>query len=124
MKIERFEDIEAWKVARELTMNIYRMTRKSPLSKDYGLRDQMQSASISIMANIAEGFDSGSKKSFTNFLRYAFRSSSEVQSLLYIAMDCNYIQKEDFNKSFLLTQKTKALIGGFIRYLRADKVQN
>jgi four helix bundle protein len=89
--MERFEDIESWKKARELTSQIYGLTAKGDFAKDFGLREQIQRASVSIMANIAEGFDSGSKKSFILFLNYDYRSTSEVQSLLYIAVDCRYI---------------------------------
>ena len=102
MRIERFEDIEAWQVARVLTKEIYCLTQKAPFSKDFGLRDQIQRASVSIMANVAEGFDSGTKKYFANFLSFAFRSASEVQSLLYVALDCGYIVKDDFDRTFEL----------------------
>jgi len=81
LKIEHFEDIESWKKARDLTS-------KGGLVKDFGLKDQVQRVSVSRMANIAEGFDSGSKKSFILFLNYTYRSVSEVQSLLYVVIDC------------------------------------
>jgi four helix bundle protein len=117
LKIERFEDIESWKRARELTSRIYDLTAKGGLAKDYGLRDQIQRASVSIMANIAEGFDSGSKKSFILFLKYAYRSVSEVQSLLYVVIDCRYITPKEFDELFTATKDIKNLIGGFIQYL-------
>ena len=82
------EEIESWKEARELTKNIYGLTARQGFSRDFGLRDQIQRASVSIMANIAEGFDSGSNKSFISFLNYTYRSASEVQSLSYVALDC------------------------------------
>ena len=87
MKIEQFEEIEAWKVARELTRDIYALTRQQPFSTDFGLRDQVQRASVSVMANIAEGFDGRSTREFIRFLGYAFRSATEVQSHLYVALD-------------------------------------
>jgi four helix bundle protein len=121
MKIERFEEIESWKKARDLTKNIYVLTRKNEFSKDYGLKDQIQRACVSIMANIAEGFDSGSQKSFIIFMRYAYRSASEVQSLLYITFDCNYVTKKEFDESMTLTGDIKNLIGGFIQYLKKNK---
>ncbi len=121
MKIERFEEIESWKKARDLTKNIYILTRRNEFAKDYGLKDQIQRACISIMANIAEGFDSGSKKSFIIFLRYAYRSASEVQSLLYITFDCNYITEKEFDDSMMLTGNIKNLIGGFIQYLKKQR---
>jgi four helix bundle protein len=118
MKIERFEEIESWKKARDLTKSIYILTRRNEFSKDYGLKDQIQRACVSIMANIAEGFDSGSKKSFIVFMRYAYRSASEVQSLLYVTFDCNYITKNEFDDSMTFTDDIKKLIGGFIQYLQ------
>ena len=78
MKIEKFEDIEAWQLARELTRRVYRLTRKALFSKDYGLKKQIQDAAGSSMHNIAEGFDSESNSEFIRFLRYAKRSCSEV----------------------------------------------
>jgi four helix bundle protein len=122
VKIERFEDIESWKKARELTSRIYGLTAKGDLAKDFGLRDQIQRASVSIMANIAEGFDSGSKKSFILFLNYAYRSTSEVQSLLYVIFDCRYIAEKEFDELFIATKDIKNLIGGFIRYLRKNNM--
>ena len=121
MKIERFEDIESWKLARELTNDIYKSTKKDKFNKDYGLKDQIQRASASIMANIAEGFDSGSDKQFINFLNYAYRSSSEVQSFLYVALDQQYISDNDFNSLFSKCREIKKLIGGLIKYLSNSK---
>ena len=121
MKIERFEDIESWKLARELTNDIYKSTKKDKFNKDYGLKDQIQRASASIMANIAEGFDSGSDKQFINFLNYAYRSASEVQSFLYVALDQQYISDNDFNYLFSKSKEIKKLIGGLIKYLSNSK---
>jgi four helix bundle protein len=121
LKIERFEDIESWEKARELTKSMYVLTRRNEFAKEYGLKDQIQRACVSIMANIAEGFDSGSKKSFIVFMRYAYRSAFEVQSLLYITFDCNYITKNEFDDSIMLTGDIKNLIGGFIQYLQKNK---
>jgi four helix bundle protein len=109
MKIERFEAIDSWKKARELTKTIYNQTNKGKFSKDFGLRDQIQRAAVSIMANIAEGFDAGTSKSFITFLRYAYRSASEVQSLLYVANDCSYITQDEFNKTLKLSAEIKSL---------------
>ncbi|HEX2867372.1 MAG TPA: four helix bundle protein [Ignavibacteriales bacterium] len=117
MKIEKFEDIESWKAARELTHKVYNLCNNGRFSRDYGLRDQIQRASVSIMANIAEGFDSKSNKSFLNFLNYSFRSASEVQSLLYVAMDQNYITMEEFDCIYRETIRIKSLLMGLSRYL-------
>ena len=82
------------------------------------MKDQLQRASVSIMANIAEGFDSRSNNHFINFLSYAYRSASEVQSLIYVAKDQNYYSSEQFSRLYKLTEKIKGLIGGFIKYLK------
>jgi four helix bundle protein len=118
MKIDRFEEIEAWKAARELTREIYALTRQEAFSKDFGLRDQIQRASVSVMANIAEGFDGRSTREFIRFLGYAFRSATEVQSHLYVALDQEYLMKNEFDNLYQQAVETKKLINGFIRYLR------
>ncbi len=96
MKIERFEDIEAWQLARELTRKVYRLTKKTRFAKDYGLKRQIQDAAGSSMHNIAEGFDSETNAEFMRFLRYAKRSCTEVQSELYVALDEEYITPSEF----------------------------
>ncbi len=78
MKIEHFEDIEVWQLARELTSKVYRLTKKTNFEKDYGLKRQIQEAAGSAMHNIAEGFDSETNAEFIRFLRYAKRSGTEV----------------------------------------------
>lgn len=111
--ISRFEDINAWQEARSLTKMVYATTRRELFAKDYGLRDQIQRASVSAMSNIAEGFDCESKVEFGRFLGIARRSAVEVQSLLYVAMDVGYILPAEFNEHYEQARKTKALIGGF-----------
>ena len=111
--ITRFEDITAWQEARELTKRIYSLTRREPFARDFGLRDQIQRASVSSMSNIAEGFDCDSKVEFGRFLGIARRSGVEVQSLLYVAMDVGYINENEFAIHYEQARKTKALIGGF-----------
>ncbi|MFC1824865.1 four helix bundle protein [Thermodesulfobacteriota bacterium] len=96
MKIERFEDIEAWRLARELTRKVYRLTKKTRFAKDYGLKRQIQDAAGSSMHNIAEGFDSETNVEFMRFLRYSKRSCTEVQSELYVALDEEYIVPSEF----------------------------
>ncbi len=118
MKIENFIDIDSWKEARKLVNTIYKATSKQEFSKDFGLKDQIQRASVSIMSNIAEGFDSSSNKMFINFLTCSYRSASEVESLLYVASDLNYINFENFNELIYSVKKIKKLIGGFIKYLK------
>jgi len=117
VKIQRFEEIEAWKLGRKLTQMIYGATTKGAFNSDFGLRDQIQRASGSIMHNIAEGFDGGSNKEFIKFLRYSQRSCSEVQSELYIALDQNYISAVQFQQLYDLALQVHSKIGGFIAYL-------
>ncbi len=121
--IEKFEDIEAWQKARELTREIYRVTNRGTFAKDFGLRDQIRRASVSIMSNIAEGFGRGGNREFIQFLSMAKGSVSEVQAQLYVAVDAGYLTKDQFQQLYSLSQSTGNLIGGFIRYLTksADK---
>jgi four helix bundle protein len=121
MKIERFEDIQGWQEARLLTKKIYELANKLPFKRDRGLCSQIQQASVSIMANIAEGFDRQSKKEFSRFLYYASGSASETQSHLYVALDQKYISDVDFQETYNQARKTKSLINGFILYLKGKK---
>jgi len=113
MAIRRFEDIQAWQEARILVREAYALTGEGALSRDFGLRDQIRRAAVSVMANIAEGFDCDSNTEFARFLGIARRSAVEVQSLLYAALDVGYIAQEDFNTYFDQAGKTKALISAF-----------
>jgi four helix bundle protein len=121
MIINKFSDIESWKEARILVREVYKLSANSRLSKDFGLKDQIQRASVSIMSNIAEGFDSGSTKPFINYLNHAYGSSSEVQSLLFIAKDIGYISEEEFEQLTDRVEKVRKLIGGFIKYLKSTQ---
>jgi four helix bundle protein len=115
--IKRFEDIQAWQEARILVKMIYQLTNKEKFSKDYGMRDQIRRASVSVMNNIAEGFDCESKVEFARFLGIARRSAVEVQSILYAAMDVEYIDQTEFDLHYEQARKAKALIGAFKRSL-------
>lgn len=117
MKIDRFEDIQAWQLARELTNSIYSLSKRIDFSKDHGLVKQIRTAAGSSMHNIAEGFDSESNAEFIRFLRYAKRSCSEVQSELYVALDEKYITKDEFKSAYDQAGKTRSAIRGFINYL-------
>ena len=116
-KIERFEDIQAWQKARELNREIYEITKDAHFSKDFSLRDQIRRASVSIMANIAEGFGRRSKKELSNFLNMAHGSAAEVQCHLYIYLDQNYINQEDFQILFEKGEEVSKMIQGFMNYL-------
>jgi four helix bundle protein len=124
MRIERFEDIEAWQLARELTQKVYGLTKKSSFARDYGLKRQVQDAAGSAMHNIAEGFDSETNAEFIRFLRYAKRSCTEVQSELYVASDMKYITQEEFEDVFEQARRARAAIRGFINYLKKYEEQD
>ena len=119
--IERFEDILAWQSARKLTQMVYAVSTRGAFARDYRLRDQIQGSAISVMSNIAEGFDSSSSGEFIRFLGYARRSATELQSQLYIALDQGYISRQEFQCIYAQAVKTKSLIGGLIRYLRRGR---
>ena len=121
MNINRFEDIEAWQLARELTGKVYAATGQKPFKNDFGLKSQIQNAAGSSMHNIAEGFDAETTPEFIRFLRYSKRSCSEVQSQLYLALDQNYITKEEFDNIYNYATRTRAAVGGFINYLKQYK---
>ncbi len=117
--ILRFEDIEAWKTARELTRLIYALAAKGAFARDFGLRDQIQRASVSIMSNIAEGFDSRTDIQFINYLGHSRASAAETRSQLYIALDLHYISTDEFEAATELTDKVSRQISRFISYLEA-----
>lgn len=121
MKIERFEDIEAWKEARNLVNMIYDVSNEGLFSKDFSLRNQTRGASVSVMSNIAEGFDRGTNREFIHFLIVARASASEVKSQLYVALDRNYIDQNKFDKVYQQATKVISLIDGFIRYLKKPR---
>jgi four helix bundle protein len=117
MKIERFEDIEAWQLARDMTRQVYEVTKHREFWRDFALRDQIRAATGSSMHNTAEGFDSESNTEFVRFLRYSKRSCSEVQSRLYAALDQGYITEEELHTIYQTARRTKAAIRGLINYL-------
>lgn len=115
--ITRFEEIEAWKTARQLTNLIYKISELGIFAKDYGLKDQIRRASVSAMSNIAEGFESRTDTQFINYLGHAKGSSGEVRSQLYVALDLNYISHEQFAEAHEFTDKASRQISRFIGYL-------
>ncbi len=114
MKIERFEDIIAWQLAKELTVSIYSLFEKS---NDYGFRDQIQRASISIMNNIAEGFERKTNNEFKQFLYIAKGSCGEVRSMLIIAKDLNKMSMEHYNELFNKAEIISRMLSNFIKTL-------
>lgn len=117
-KIVRFEEIEAWQKARQLTNAIYQVTSRGDFARDFGLRDQIRAASVSSMSNIAEGFERGGNREFVQFLSHAKGSAGEVKSQLYVALDARFITQPQFDELYQLGHDTSRLIGGFMRYLQ------
>lgn len=118
--IERFEDIKGWKKGRELCQLVYTVTKKAPFSRDYGLRDQMRRAAVSVISNIAEGFESQNDRTFIRYLYIARASSAEVRAQAYVALDQQYITQDTFNQIYALSSETSRLIAGFIAYLEQN----
>ena len=119
MKIKRFEDIEAWKKARELVRTIYDLSSNGDFAKDYSLKDQIRRGCVSVMSNIAEGYARQTDKEFVQFLYIALGSVAEVQSQLYIARDLNYLSGEQFDEVYKQSGEVARLITGFTKYLRS-----
>lgn len=118
MIIKTFEDLQVWKDAREFVKSIYELTSSLGFKRDYGLKDQIQRAAVSIMNNIAEGFERDNNKEFQSFLGYCKGSAGEVRSMLYIALDLNYISKNDFDKNYEDALNIIRQIANFRKYLK------
>ena len=111
-KVERFEDLIAWQKARVLTRDVYKVTASGEFSRDYGLKDQIRRAAVSIMSNIAEGFERGRPSEFHQFLSVAKASCAELRAQLYVALDAGYIKNELFNDLMLEAMEVGRIIGG------------
>lgn len=118
MGVKYFEDLSIWKLSRELTNRIYKITAFAGFSKDFGLRDQIRRASVSIMSNIAEGFERGGNQEFVQFLSIAKGSSGEVRSQLYVAMDQGYLDNKDCEQLIDDFKKLSIMINNFMEYLK------
>jgi len=114
MKIERFEDIIAWQKAKDLAVSVYGIFEPC---KDYSFKDQIQRASVSVMNNIAEGFERKTNNEFKQFLFIAKGSCGEVRSMLYLAKELNKISESSFNKHFKLAEEISKILSGFIKTL-------
>ena len=112
MAIERFEDLIAWQRARELVREVYRVSRVGVFAKDFGLSRQIQRAAVSIMSNVAEGFDRKGDREFRQFLSIAKGSCAEVRSLVYVAVDAGYLTREDARPLILLAQEVSRIVTG------------
>ena len=111
-KVQKFEDLIAWQKSRELTRDIYQVTREGSFAKDFGLSGQIQRASVSIMSNIAEGFERGGRREFHQFLSTAKASCAEVRSQLYVALDIGYVDQPRFNRLLKQAEEVGRIIGG------------
>ncbi len=121
--IQKFEDLEIWQKARLLSQKIYPLTFKEPIASDFRLKDQMRGSCGSIMDNIAEGFDRGSKNEFTNSLTIAKGETGELKSQLYRSLDNKYITEEIFRELYSLADELTRMLTGFINYLNKSKIK-
>ena len=118
--ITRFEEIEAWKTSRQLTNMVYELGNQTGFNRDFGLRDQIRRAGVSVMSNIAEGFESRTDVQFINFLGIARASAGEVRAQLYVALDQKYIADEQFKQAYALAETCARQISKFIAYLESN----
>lgn len=121
MKLNHFTELDSWQKGRQLVLSVYKMTSNEVFKKDFGLRDQIQRASVSIIANIAEGFGSKSTLEYVRFLSMSIRSIYETQSHLYIAKDLGYISDNEMQDADALALDCMNLCKGLIRYLNNKK---
>jgi len=117
---KRFEDLEVWQKAKELTNLIYRVSLSGTFSRDFGLRDQMRRAAVSIMSNIAEGFESQTQLMFIQYLGRAKGSAGELRAQLYIAFEQNYLTQDEFNSALSLAEVCSKQLARFIQYLESQ----
>jgi four helix bundle protein len=122
--IERFEDIDAWKKARSLVNTIYELTAAGEFARDYGLKDQIRRAAVSVLSNIAEGFEREGNNEFCRFLSMAKGSCGEVRAQLYVALDQHYITTEQFNVAVHQAVEVSRMIYGLIKYLRQSETSS
>jgi four helix bundle protein len=123
VSVKYFEDLEVWKTARCLTDKIYELTATGSFAKDYGLRDQIRRAAVSIMSNIAEGYERGGNQEFIQFLSIAKGSCGEVRCQLYVAMDQKYIEKLECEQLIDSFKKLSIMINNFIEYLKGSPLK-
>ncbi len=122
-KIERFEDIEAWKKGRDLRKSIYSFSGVGKFGADFGLRDQIRRAAVSITSNIAEGFERGGNREFIQFLGHSKGSCGEVRDQLYVALDENYISQPQFESLYNTALEISRMISGFMKYLQQSELR-
>ncbi len=116
----RFEDLDVWQNEKELTNLMYRLSAAGSFARDFGLRDQMRRAAVSIMSNIAEGFESQTQARFTQYLFHTKGSAGELRAQLYIALEQEQVTKEEFQSAFSLAETCSRQLASFIRYLESQ----
>ena len=123
MTVRYFEELEIWREARRLTAEIYRLTKTARFSRDFGLAGQIRRAAISIMSNIAEGFERGGNQEFIQFLYIAKGSCGEVRSQVYIAYDQGYLVQVDADQLIDALKRLSIMISNFIRYIQRSRMR-
>ena len=118
---KNFEEIECWQKSRELTRKIYQASNNRGFTKDFGLKDQIRRAAVSVMSNIAEGHDRSGTGEFIQFLALAKGSAAEVRCQLYVALDQAYLTESEFQELSGLAAESGRMIGGLLKYLRSSK---
>lgn len=119
-KVNRFEELDVWQNAKKLAVLVYRLTQNERFSKDFGLKDQIRRASVSIVSNIAEGFESQTQNTFIDYLGRAKASAGEVRAQLYLALDFEYMTKPEFDEAYELGLTCSKQLTRFIQYLRTQ----
>ena len=123
VRVEKLEDLNVWQRSRELVGDVYGMTRREKFKKDFILVDQIRRSAVSVMSNIAEGFERGSTPAFIQFLYIAKGSCGEVRSQLYVASDQNYIDKLELERIKEKARQVSGMIGNLIAYLRRTRLK-
>lgn len=121
-KFNSFEEIIAWQKARELNIEIYKITNEHVFARDYGLRDQIRRSIISVSSNIAEGFERETANEFKRFLYISKASIGELRSQLYLSLDLNYISKEKFEELYKNATDISKMLSGLIKYLSQNNI--
>lgn len=120
---KNFEELEVWQTSRQLVNSVYCMTSDGMFKKDFGLRDQIRRAAVSVLSNIAEGFERGGNTEFTQFLYIAKGSAAEVRAQLHVALDQGYSSQTDFVKTISLCKDVSNQLSGFISYLKKSNLK-
>lgn len=121
--IQKFEDLKVWGKAREVNLQIYKLSNKGTFARDFGLRDQVRRASVSVLSNIAEGFERNGNKEFNQFLSIAKASAAEVRAQLYVAKDLEYISDDEFNEVVSGLIAVSKMLSGLMNYLKTTEMK-